>query len=407
MNIPLTDRFSKSIVAPILGALLMLGIGAGAGFLLRGKCESAPTGKSASCGEGAGAGEGIRLPPKAGTHNRIETLVATRTKLARDVEVVGSVSYDADHFAEVGPLIAGRIVGLHAGVGDKVQIGQVLGELESAEVGQAEAAYVTAKATSLFAQANLRRERELAEHRIASVRDRELAESKAAIEAAALTAAIQRLRTLGLRPEDIRELDHGGSRLGLGPGRVPLLSPISGTIVTREVSLGQAVQPAADAFKVAHLSHLWVLLDLFEKDLLSVYVGQRAELRTDVSPGKTFPARVAYVGQVIDEKTRTAPVRIEFDNADELFRPGQFVTAMLRGDPARAQSEVLAVPRTAVMTSEGKSLVFIARDDGSFIRRTVELGASGGGLVEIRHGLTPGERVAVDGAFLLKSELQR
>lgn len=408
MNIPLTHRLHHPLVLRIAAAVLLVALGVGLGFLLRGRGESAQVSAPAAAGEQAQP-DVIRLPPRAGARNRIETISAARVKLARDVEVVGSVSYDADHFAEIGPLIAGRIVGLSAGVGDKVQAGQVLGALESAEVGQAEAAYVTAKATSNFAQANLRRERELAEHRIASVRDRELAESKAAIEAAALTASIQRLRTLGLRTEDIRELERGAGRqgLGLGPGRVPLLSPISGTVVTREVSLGQAVQPAADAFKVANLSHLWVLLDLFEKDLLFVYVGQRAELRTDVSPGKTFPARVAYVGQVIDEKTRTAPVRIEFDNTDELFRPGQFVTAMLKGDPSRTQQEVLAVPRSAVMSSEGKSLLFIARDDGSFARRSVELGTSGGGMIEIRSGLAPGERIAVDGAFLLKSELQR
>ena len=83
----------------------------------------------------------------------------------------------------------------------------------------------------------------------------------------------------------------------LGDGWRSLLSPIDGTVVTREVSLGQAVQSASDAFKVANLSHLWVLLDLFEKDLPYVHVDQHAVLRTEVYPGKNFPARVAYVGQ--------------------------------------------------------------------------------------------------------------
>ena len=86
---------------------------------------------------------------------------------------------------------------------------------------------------------------------------------------------------------------------------------------------------------MADLSKLWVVLDLFEKDLSSVHKGQKVLLRTEVYPGKTFPARVAYLGQVIDEKTRTAAVRIEFENQDGLFRPGQFVTATLVGDPTR------------------------------------------------------------------------
>ncbi len=326
-----------------------------------------------------------------------------RVKLARDVEVVGSVGYNSDHFAQVGPLIAGRMVTLRVGIGDQVRAGQTMAELESAEVGQAEAAYLTARATSNAAQANLRRERELAASHVSAARDREVAEAQAISEQAQLAAAIQRLRTLGLRSEDIKELERSGGR----PGRVPLLSPIDGTVMTREVSLGQAVQPASDAFKVANLSHLWVLLDLFEKDLPYVHVNQKAVLRTEVYPGRNFPARVAYVGQAIDEKTRTAPVRIEFDNVDGLFRPGQFVTATLHGDPSRALAEVLAVPRSAVRTVEGKPLLFVASGQGSFVRRPVELGVSGGGLVEIRSGVELGEPVATDGGFLLKSELLR
>lgn len=151
--------------------------------------------------------EKLRLNAAALQKNRIETAVAARVRLAKDVEVVGSVSYDADHFAEVGPLIPGRIVSLLAGIGDPVQRGQVLGHLESAEVGQAQAAYLTARAAATAAHANLRRERELAERLVSSVRERELAEAAAAIEEANLLAATQRLRALGLRIEDIKVLE--------------------------------------------------------------------------------------------------------------------------------------------------------------------------------------------------------
>ena len=384
------------------GILGLLGLGVLLGSWIAGRNRGADTPAAASP-QAAEGDKDLRLPPKAGRLNRIDTVAVARVKLARDVEVVGSVGYDADHFAQVGPLIPGRIVTIRVGVGDQIKAGQPLAELESAEVGQAEAAYLTARATSNAAQANLRRERELAASHVSAARDREVAEAQATSEGAQLAAAIQRLRTLGLRPEDIRELERSGGR----PGRVPLISPIDGTVVTREVSLGQAVQSASDAFKVANLTHLWVLLDLFEKDLPYVHVDQHAVLRTEVYPGKNFPARVAYVGQAIDEKTRTAPVRIEFDNTDGLFRPGQFVTATLHGDPQRAIAEVLAVPRSAVLTVEGKPLLFVLSTEGGFARRPVDLGVSGGGMVEIRSGVALNERVAVDGGFLLKSELLR
>lgn len=386
------------------GALLFIGgVLLGALFFNRPALDRSPATTAAKETAKESGQSNVRLSPQAEKKNRIETAIVNRGRLARDVELVGSVGYAADHFAEVGPLIPGRIVTLRVGIGDKVSAGQVLAELESAEVGQAEAAYLTARAVSSAAQINLRRERELVERHVSAVRDRELAEAQAATEQANLAAATQRLRTLGLRPEDIREVERGVAR----PGRVPLVSPISGTVLRRDVSLGQAVQPATDAFEVANLSRLWVLLDLFEKDLPYVHVGQEASLRTEVYPGRIFPARVAYVGQVIDEKTRTAPVRIEFDNLDGLFRPGQFVTATLHGDPARAMNEVLIIPRSAVQTIDGKPLVFVQNADGSFSRRVVELGVSGGGKIEIRGGIEAGERVASDGSFLLKSELQR
>ena len=360
--------------------------------------ESAP---AASAEKPAERGEQVALTAEAKKQNRVEVVTVQRTRLARDVEVVGSVGFADDHYAEVGPLIAGRVVSIDVRVGDQIKKGQILAELESAEVGQAQATYLTARAVSLAAQTNLRRERELAERKVSSERERELAEAAAITEQAQLTAATQRLRALGLRQSDISQISDARA------GRVSLISPIDGTVIRREVSLGQAVQPASDAFKVADLNHLWVLLDLFEKDLPYVHKEQHAVIRTEVYPGRSFPARVALVGSVIDEKTRTAPVRIEFDNSEGLFRPGQFVTATLQGDSAGAVSAVLAVPRKAVITVEGKPLVFVEETGGAFSRRAVELGPSGGTLVEVRAGVSEGERVVADGVFLLKSELLR
>lgn len=386
---------------------VVAGVSVGVGLLIPRGSPTAPpatnTAPTSAQGSPVAAGEArgsIALSADALRKNQIEVVEVRRQRLARDVEVVGSVGLAANYHAEIGPLIPGRIISIKAQVGERVQTGQVLAELESSEVGQAQAAYLTARATSLAAQTNLRRERELAERKVSSERERELAEAAAITEQAQLAAATQRLRALGLRQVDIKQITE--ARAGI----VPLCSPIDGTIITRSISLGQAVQPATDAFSVANLSQLWVQLDLFEKDLPYVHPDQRAEIRTEVYPGRSFPARVAYIGQLIDEKTRTAPVRIEFDNKEGLFRPGQFVTATLQGDPSRVTNEVLAVPRKAVLTVEGKPLVFV-QDGAGFSKRAIELGASGGQLIEVRAGLSVGEKIAVDGGFLLKSELLR
>ena len=127
-------------------------------------------------------------------------------------------------------------------------------------------------------------------------------------------------------------------------------------------------------------------------------------MRTDSLPGETFRGRVAFIVPVIDEATRTAKVRLEFPNPSGQLHAGQLVTARILADPKLATNEVLAVPRSAIEQVEGKTVVFVKAGE-AFERRNVLLGTSGGDRVEIRKGLAAGEMVAVDGAFLLKSEL--
>jgi len=130
------------------------------------------------------------------------------------------------------------------------------------------------------------------------------------------------------------------------------------------------------------------------------------ELLTESRPGETFRGRVGFIVPVVDPATRTAKVRLEFPNPNGALQAGQLVTAKIRGEPGRGAPEVLAVPRSAVEQVDGKTVVFV-ENSGGFERRNVLTGRSGGDHVEIREGLNPGERIAVEGAFLLKSELLR
>ena len=129
-------------------------------------------------------------------------------------------------------------------------------------------------------------------------------------------------------------------------------------------------------------------------------------MRTDALPGELFRGRVAFIVPVIDQATRTAKVRLEFPNPKDMLHAGQLVTARIVADPKLASGEVLAIPRSAIEQVEGKTVVFVKAGD-AFERRNVLVGTSGGDRVEIRTGLSAGELVATDGAFLLKSELLR
>jgi membrane fusion protein, heavy metal efflux system len=392
-------KMSKTTV--VLIATVAVGV---VGVLVsRGRASSSGDGKAVAAAPVTqpAANKMLQLSPAARAKNPVKVAPAELTKLAGDIQVVGTVTFHEDHYAVVGPLVTGRISKLIAGVGDKVRRGQVIAEIESSEVGQARADYVSAKARSGAADANLSRETDLAEKKISSVREREQAHAQSVTEQAGVRAAVMRLRAIGLTPGDIVEAE----RHDLG-GRVQIRSPISGTVIERKVTLGQAVERATDAFKIADTSHVWVSLDLYEKDLARVHVGQEVEMRTDARPGELFHGRVAFIVPVIDEATRTAKVRLEFPNPKGALHAGQLVTARIVADPKQAVSEVLAVPRSAIEQVEGKTVVFVQSGDG-FERRNVMLGTSGGDRVEVRKGLIAGEVVAIDGAFLLKSELLR
>ena len=393
------------------GALGILGIVAVVVFVIRGggsgsdaRAGTHPSeGGAAASPSPGGATQTVALSSAATARNPIKTVTAAMERLAGNIHVIGNVSYDADHFAIVGPLVSGRITRLAAGVGSTVTRGQIMGEIESVEVGEARGAYISAKARLAAAEANLRRERELAEKHISSSREREIAEAQWASEKASMRAALERLRAIGLTDGDIRGLEHDTGTQG---GRVPIRAPIAGTVIERSVTLGESVERASSAFKMANLARLWVLLDLYEKDLARVRVGQAIEVRTEAYPGEIFRGRVAYVVPVIDLATRSAKVRVEIDNRAGKLRLGQLVTANLIGSPEATAAPVLTVPRAAVQTIDGKPLVFL-KTAGGFERRAIETGVSGGDLVEVRKGLNVGDEVASEGGFLIKSEMLR
>jgi cobalt-zinc-cadmium efflux system membrane fusion protein len=382
----------------LMGGAALLVVGALAGWSRWNGREAAPGSVGAAASDER---QHVTLAPGSKAKNPIEVGVVQRTRMAGDLQLVGTVTFHEDHVAQVGPLVAGRVSRLVVGVGDHVKRGEVMAEIESAEVGQARAELVASRARLAAAEANLRRESDLADRHISSERERELAQAQSATEQANVRAAVMRLRAIGLSQADIEQAE----RRDLG-GVVAMRAPIDGTVIERKVTLGQAVERANDAFTIADTSVMWVTLDLYEKDLFRVRTGQPVEVSTESRPGETLRGKVGFIVPVIDPATRTAKVRLEFENPKGLLQSGQLVTARILGQSDANAPEVVAVPRSAVEQVEGKTVVFVENGTG-FERRNVLLGRSAGDHVEIRGGLNPGERIATRGAFLLKSELLR
>ena len=304
----------------------------------------------------------------------------------------GTVAFDPERVAVVGARVAGRISHVRKFDGDMVKATDTLAELESAELGSAQSALLVAKAHLAAAEANDLREKQLAEAKVSSARDAELAHAVALASKAEVMGAEQRVRALG-----------GSSATGVGVFRVT--SPIAGRIVESHVSRGQSVDPSATLFRVADLSRVWVELSVFERELAGLRAGDDVELSPQINAAVVVKGKVAHVGDVIDLETRSADVRIVVDNAHELLRPGQSVTARIHRQVVKAEGFLL--PSEALTTVDGKVTVFVLREKNAVEPRTVVVGARDRTRVQVTSGLAAGDMVVSKGVFALKAEIFR
>ncbi len=337
-------------------------------------------------------GPWIRYSPEFAARAKIQFAAAESAGLSPVVNVTGTVTFDPERVAAVGARIEGRVRRVMKFPGDRVKAGEVLAELESAELGRAQSAVLSARAHAEAANANEKRESQLADARVSSQRDAELARATAASARAELHAAEQRVHALG---------GNASSEIGV----LVVTSPIPGKIVESHVSRGQSVEPSATLFRVADLDRVWIELAVFERELGHVTPGDPVEISPQTNLSVVLAGTVAHVGDIIDRETRSGDVRVVATNTDGSLRPGQSVLARIH--TKTTPSAVLLLPREAVTSVDGKPTVFVEHDATSVEPRSVTTGARDGARVEITTGLAPGERVATSGVFALKSEIFR
>lgn len=338
-------------------------------------------------------GKWIRFSPEFAKRQNITFQTVTEGSLKPMINVTGTVTFDPEKVAAIGSRISGRVSKLYKKEGDEVKAGDVLAEIESADLGTAQASVISARAHAEAATTNEKREAELAEAKVSAFRDAEMAKASAVAARADLAAAEQRVRALG-----------GGSE---GPsGVLRLVSPIAGRVVERNVTRGQSVEATLTAFRVADLSRVWVELAVFEGQLGAIKTGDKVDLAPTAGGDPAgVHGSVAYVGDVIDLATRTAAVRIVVERPESRLRPGQSVSATLHTSAPVAGG--VSIPLSAVTSVDGKPTVFVAHDDLSVEPRAITLGAQDGDRVEVAKGVERNERIAVGGVFALKSEIFR
>lgn len=217
-----------------------------------------------------------------------------------------------------------------------------------------------------------------------------------------VAVATTSLKILGCGEDEVQVIDP--MQQGESISHYSIRAPFHGTVIAKDVTLGEQVRRDKQLLTIADLSTVWIKADVYEKDvpLLSTLAGSDLELVSEAWPDKTFHAKVFFTGEIMDETTRTIAMRAIADNEQHLLKPGMFVTIRL---PTTANVESVQVPSSAVQQHENRSFVFVHKGDGKFARRDVQIGNRGRQWTVVESGLTEQEPIVSDGGFILKSKL--
>lgn len=347
--------------------------------------------------------EEVRLNEKQIREIGLTTEKASFKPFTGYLSVPAKVITNQDNEAQVGSLVQGRVRKVFVKVGDHAQAGQVLMHVEGLEIGEIKAAYITAKSNLELMKANYERQKVLSEQRVGSQKSLLEAQTEYEKAQAEFNAADKKIHSIGLSDNEVT-----GGKGSLSDehtsGILPIRAPISGVVTERNVVIGQLIDGTTNAFRIINTSSVWVDGQLSEKDAERVSSNSGAVFASSSSPNEKFSGRVSYVGQVIDERSRTITLRAEFSNRNNLLKAQMFGELRV---PASQNSRAMLIPSEAIVKFDNRDFVFIQKDAATFLKRAVKTGAQQGELTEIREGLSEGESVVTKGSFYLKSEMMK
>jgi len=358
----------------------------------------------AGCGQSKGDPKAEAPPPSKVEHEedvnvvqvdhpeQFPLAVAVEHTSASQLMATGAVSPDISRTVPVISLAAGRVVEVHARLGDTVQKGQLLLRVQSADISAAFSDYRKAVADEHLARTQLERAKLLYDKGAISLNDLQVAQDATDKAKVDVENTTERLRVLG------GDINHPAAM-------VDIRAPVSGVITDQQVTNASGVQglSSPNPFTISDLSHIWILCDIYENDLASVHVGETAEIRLNAYPDKVLTGRISNVGPVLDPILRTAKVRIEVANPG-LLRIGMFVTATFHGQKKETRA---AVPAAAILHLHDRDWVYVPIGGNKFRRTEVVAGNSlPDKMQEIISGIKPGQQM-VSNALVLQNTVEQ
>ena len=299
----------------------------------------------------------------------VRTGPVTRGPLTRVIRTVGAIDYNETALADVTTKVRGWVEKLYVdATGQQVRKGDPLFEINSPDLWSAQSEYLLAL--------------------------------KQPGNSSLKSSALLKLKYYDISDQQIADIEKNGQPMKT----LRVNAPIDGVVVEKMVVAGQMVDAGMKLYRLADLSLVWMQSQIYEQDLSFVRLGQEAAVSLSYMPGSKFEGRVTSIYPTVDEKTRTAKIRMEFHNPGLLLKPGMFATVELSSE---LSPSALLAPDSAVLRSGEKNTVFVALDGGKFEPRTVVLGPrSENNMYQVLDGLKEGERVVTSGQFLLDSESQ-
>lgn len=385
----MTERISlRNSVTVAAAALVMLALSG---------CQSPNTNASANVNKSNEA-QLFTIPPDQMSH--VQVVKVRPTTLTRTLRLTGAVAYNAFHTTPVISQVSGPVNRIVVVPGQKVTQGEPMLYAASPDYSQIRTNYLKAKDAYALAQKALARAQDLYQHKAISEQAVEQAQSAATQAGGDLAAAQAALKVLGITDPDA---------LVASPPtfEVPVKAPIHGEVVEQDVAVGQLLQTGAtQCFLLSDTSSVWVLVNVYQKDLPYIHVGDAVSIQTETYP-QDFHGRIAYVAPSLDPNTRTLQARIDTANPGEKLKKDMYVVATVN---AGKIANAIALPDSAILRdAENQPFVYAATSPNQFGRRQVTLGESQNGQTEVTSGVKAGDEVIGDGSLFLQfaNSLQR
>ncbi len=330
-------------------------------------------------GGGDGPAGTVTIDPVTVQNIGVRTTLAERRELSRALNGLGRVDFNEERLARLHPKTSGWIEKLFIDeTGKRVSKDTILLGIYSPELVAAQQEYLVAL------------------DNWEAVRNSSSEQMKRSSKTI-LDSALERLQLFDVAQHQIKEL----KKTRKIKKQLHIHSSFEGRVMHIGAREGQYVTPKDELYLIADLSRIWVNVDVFEDELSWLKEGDRAEMRVRAEPGRTYEGKITFIHPILNPKSRTVQVRLEFDNADLSLKPGMFANVTLYVDP---RPDAVVVPSEAIVRSGSREQIFVVREPGKFEPREVTLGVSAQGMTQILSGVNAGEEVVVSSQFLIDSE---